>query len=171
MQDNMNERFPIVNELGEVIGCATRAECHNGSKLLHPVVHLHVFNEYGELFLQRRPEWKDIQPNKWDTAVGGHVSEGEDIESALHREALEELGLTAFDPEFITHYIFESDIDRELVHVFKTVIQEAPKPSNELNGGRFFELEDLKQLLDTPLFTPNFKQEFKEILLPYITNE
>ena len=43
MQDNHNERFPIVDEEGRVIGSATRGECHNGSKLLHPVVHLHVF--------------------------------------------------------------------------------------------------------------------------------
>lgn len=30
--------------------------------LLHPVVHLHLFNSRGELYLQKRPEWKDIQP-------------------------------------------------------------------------------------------------------------
>lgn len=39
--------------------------------LLHPVVHLHLFNSRGELYLQKRPEWKDIQPGRWDTAVGG----------------------------------------------------------------------------------------------------
>ena len=42
--------------------------------LLHPVVHLHLFNSRGELYLQKRPEWKDIQPGRWDTAVGGHVA-------------------------------------------------------------------------------------------------
>jgi isopentenyldiphosphate isomerase len=41
------------------------------------VVHLHVFNSRGELYLQKRPEWKDIQPGKWDTAVGGHIDLGE----------------------------------------------------------------------------------------------
>ena len=34
------EWFPLVNEKGETIGKATRKECHNGSKMLHPVVHL-----------------------------------------------------------------------------------------------------------------------------------
>ena len=38
------EWFPLVNEKGETIGKATRKECHNGSKMLHPVVHLHIFN-------------------------------------------------------------------------------------------------------------------------------
>ena len=44
--------LPLVDPAGNVIGKATRTECHNGSMLLHPVVHLHVFNEEGELYLQ-----------------------------------------------------------------------------------------------------------------------
>ena len=36
------EWFPLVNEKGETIGKATRKECHSGSKLLHPVIHLHI---------------------------------------------------------------------------------------------------------------------------------
>ena len=47
MQDNRLEKFPLVDENGVVIGSATRGECHDGSKLLHPVVHLHVFNSKG----------------------------------------------------------------------------------------------------------------------------
>lgn len=52
MTDNNEEMFPIVDEEGNITGAATRGECHNGSKLLHPVVHLHVFNSKGELYLQ-----------------------------------------------------------------------------------------------------------------------
>lgn len=63
--DNKEEMFPIVDEQGNIVGAATRGECHDGSKKLHPVVHLHVFNSKGELYLQKRPEWKDIQPGKW----------------------------------------------------------------------------------------------------------
>ena len=69
-KDNLEEVFPIVDEEGNVVGKASRKECHDGSKLLHPVVHLHVFDKDGRLYLQRRPDWKDIQPGKWDTAVG-----------------------------------------------------------------------------------------------------
>ncbi len=42
--DNNQEMFPIVDEQGNITGAATRGECHSGSKLLHPVIHLHVFN-------------------------------------------------------------------------------------------------------------------------------
>lgn len=38
--DNGAELFPVVDEAGNVVGSATRAECHGGGGLLHPVVHL-----------------------------------------------------------------------------------------------------------------------------------
>ena len=90
--------FPIVDEQGNIISAATRGECHNGSKLLHPVVHLHVFNSQGEIYLQKRPDWKDIQPGKWDTAVGGHVDYGEEIEDACDARCARSLALRILRP-------------------------------------------------------------------------
>ena len=49
---NKEELFPLVNKHGEVTGSATRGECHSGSMLLHPVVHLHLVTEQGCIYLQ-----------------------------------------------------------------------------------------------------------------------
>ena len=163
MRDNMKEMFPLVDEEGNITGAASRGECHNGSKLLHPVVHLHVFNSRGELYLQRRPLWKDIQPGKWDTAVGGHVDLGESVEMALRREVREELGMTDFTPETLTHYVFESATERELVFVHRTTYDGPITPSEELDGGRFWSLDEIRQHLGSGLFTPNFESEIRRL--------
>ena len=160
--DNQQEIFPIVDEAGQVTGSATRGECHSGSKLLHPVVHLHVFNSKGEVYLQRRPEWKDIQPGKWDTAVGGHIDYGETPEVALCREVREELGITDFTPVVIGKYVFESQRECELVYVHRTTYEGEIQPSkDELDGGRFWTMQEIREAMGQGILTPNFESEFK----------
>ena len=162
-KDNEQEMFPVVDEQGNLVGAATRGECHGGSMLLHPVVHLHVFNSKGKLYLQRRPLWKDIQPGKWDTAVGGHVDLGESVDMALMREAREELGLTEFTPERLTSYVFESERERELVFAHRITYDGAIAPSDELDGGRFWTLDEIRAQLGQGVFTPNFENEFRKL--------
>ena len=166
MQDNQAERFPIVDEEGRVVGATTRGKCHNGSRLLHPVVHLHVFNSQGEVYLQKRPMWKDIQPGKWDTAVGGHIDEGETPAQALIREVREELGITDFIPERVGQYVFESLREREYVYVNRTIYDGPIRPSAaELDGGRFWSLEEIRAAIGQQILTPNFESEFQRFFL------
>ena len=162
MKDNNKEMFPQVTPDGEIIGAITRGEAHSGSKLLHPVVHLHVFNSQRHLYLQKRPDWKDIQPGKWDTATGGHIDLGENVEMALRREVSEELGITQFEFETLGHYVFESERERELVYVHRTTYDLPITPnSGELDGGRFFSPQEIIDNMGKGLFTPNFESEYQ----------
>lgn len=162
-KDNLSEMLPLVDEEGNITGAASRGECHNGSMLLHPVVHLHVYNSKGELYLQKRPIWKDIQPGKWDTAVGGHIDLGEHVEQALRREAKEELGLEDFTPTALQTYVFQSECEKELVFPYKTVYDGPIQPSSETDGGRFWSKEELEEAFGKGIFTPNFEQEYTRL--------
>ena len=146
------EWFPLVDEKGETIGKATRKECHSGSKML--------------LYLQKRSMNKDIQPGKWDTAVGGHIDYEETVEDALHREVREELGITDFIPQFITRYVFESAIEKELVNTYRTTYDGPiiPDPS-ELDGGRFWSPSEILENMGKGIFTPNFEDEYKRLFM------
>jgi isopentenyldiphosphate isomerase len=165
------EWFPVVDEDGNTTGKAPRSVCHDGkSMLLHPVVHLHLFNTSGELFLQKRAKSKDIQPGKWDTSVGGHISLGETTAEALTREAAEELGLKSFIPGFLGKYVWKSSRERELVNSFSAVSDEFPSINlDEIEEGRFWSMKEIKENLGKNVFTPNFEYEFKMRFLSHET--
>lgn len=157
----IDELLPLIDTLGNIIGCASRDKCHNGSKLLHPVIHLHVFNKKGDILLQKRSINKDIQPQRWDTSVGGHVEYGEKIEEALKREAYEELKIRNFIPYFIQSYLFESNIEKEKIYSYKTTyIPTFYFNSKEIDDIRFWNLKEIHQNIGKNLFTLNFEYEF-----------
>ena len=164
MTARASEWFPVVEPSGLVIGRSTREYCHSGAKPLHPVIHIHIIDRYSRIYLQKRAMHKDIQPGKWDTAVGGHVSYGESLMEAVYREASEELGFSEFNPLHLKTYEFESQIERELVNVFAAVGSYQLHPDHdEVDEGRWWDIADIESGIGKGIFTPNFESEFQMI--------
>ncbi|KAA3613096.1 MAG: NUDIX domain-containing protein [Calditrichaeota bacterium] len=155
------EWFDQVDQNGKVLGKAPRSHFHGNPKLIHPVVHVHVFNKQGRLFLQKRIETKELYPGFWDTAVGGHVSAGENIHNAMLREAQEELGLNAAKAQPIFRYVMRNNWESELIHTYKIVHNGPFKLCPvEISDGRFWTMFEIRKNLGKGIFTPNFEQEF-----------
>jgi isopentenyldiphosphate isomerase/intracellular septation protein A len=156
------EWLPMVDEEGRILGKALRSYCHNGSRTLHPVVHLHLLGPDHSIFLQKRAITKLVQPGKWDTAVGGHLSYGETIEDSLKREAAEEIGLTGFEAIPALQYRWDSPIESELVYCFITR-QGTPAvlSPEEISEGKFWKFKAIDQNLGKGIFTPNFEHEYQ----------
>lgn len=158
------ELLPLVDSEGKVIGSAMRSECHKDNALTHPVVHVHITNGSGDLLLQKRSMAKLIQPGKWDTAVGGHITYGEPIEEALRREAYEEQGVKGGEFVPLTSYLWQCARETEFIYVYKCRYDNpSPVQVNEIDEVRFWTFGEIERNIGKGIFTPNFEKEFSLI--------
>ena len=158
------EIFDIVTEEGIVIGQAPRSECHGNPALMHRVVHVCVWKSEGSLVLQLRHPDKDIQPNKWDLSVGGHLALGEAPETAARREAREELGIDTGTLKFLYRYVWRTPIESELVYTY-SIVHNGPFiiDPGEISAIRPWSPQEINRALGSGKLTPNFEHEWRMI--------
>ncbi len=155
------EIFQLVDRNGTPTGQATRAACHGDPRLIHLVVHLHVFDAAGRLYLQKRASTKDTNPGLWDTSIGGHVMGGEPVEEALLREAREELGIDAATAVFLYALLNEGSFESEYARCYRMTWTGAITPDPvEIEEGRFFTVPEVEARLGTGFLTPLFEKEW-----------
>lgn len=161
----MEEYIEIINEEGNIIGLAPRSEVHGNPLLMHRVVHVLVFNEKGEILLQKRSKNKDVAPGKWDTSVGGHVNPGEDLISSAIREMNEELGILKDDLKYLYSYVHANSYETEHVTTFG-VVHDGGITFNreEIEEVRFWSIEEIKKSLGSGILSDNFEQEINMYL-------
>jgi mutator protein MutT len=142
----MQEMLDVVDEKNEVVGSAPYDEVYD-KRLNHRIVHVVIFNDKGEIFLQQRSAKKNFCPGHWVTSAGGHVQKGETYEQAAKRELKEELGikasLTKIDESTYDHYKM-----RKFLQVFRAVWNGPFKLNEkEVVGGRWFTVNDAKDMV------------------------
>ena len=95
------ERIIVVDEDDNVIGEEDKEKCHDGAGILHRAFLAMVFNRSGELLLTRRSMAKRLWPGYWDGTVASHTVKGEDYEQASRRRLKQEIGLAAYDVQYL----------------------------------------------------------------------
>ena len=159
------EILEIVDREVNTIGTAPRSEIHGNPSMLHKVVHVLVFNENGELLLQKRSMRKDVAPGKWDTSVGGHVPNGEDLATAAIRETEEELGITPVSLKPLYSYIHSNHYESELVFTH-SFMHNGPFSFNkeEIDEVKFWSIEEIKRIMGQGILSDNFESEIMKYL-------
>lgn len=158
------ERFDVVDENDRTIGTELRHVVH-GQNLLHRAVHILVFNEAGELLLQKRSAWKDREPSKWDSSAAGHLEPGEDYAAGAIRETGEELGIR---PELqgLGKIRACSNTGQEFVEVFRAQ-HDGPfvLPPAEIEDAMFFPLSVIRDWMAARPedFAPGFWEVWKKV--------
>jgi len=170
------ECLQLVDRDGNPVGTAPRSECHGNPELIQAVVHLHLFDRDGRLYLQKRAATKDRFPGRWDTSVGGHVAPGETPDQAIQRETREELGIDLSDSdeaaglnrlERLAPYIYSDEVETEYIIPYRLLYSGTPRPNpEELAEGAFFEVGEIRHRLaeKSEVFTPHFRLAFEHLL-------
>ena len=123
VENNLTDFLPIVNERGNIVGRALYCEIHNGNKVLHPAVHLVVFNSKNEI----------VGKYCW------HVGFGETAEKTLKRKVVD-ITSQGIKPKLKKQYIREDKNEKELVSVFTAVSDAEFLPSpDDKEWERIFE--------------------------------
>ena len=139
------EMFDVVDENDVPVEQLPRSEVHR-QWLRHRAVHLQVFNSAGEIFLQRRAAWKDINPWLWDSGAAGHVSAGEGYLLSAHREIEEELGVRSAEFTSIGKLPPSRITGNEFIEVYTTRADGPFKlQQSEIATGSFFPLDQVRR--------------------------
>ncbi len=69
-----------------------------------PDIAMGALIQSGTVLLARRGPERKAYPNCW-SLPGGHVEEGEDVETALQRELMEEIGVTTVHCQLIGSFV------------------------------------------------------------------
>jgi len=165
----MEEQVVLVNQKDEVLGLMEKQQAHiNG--LLHRAFSVFLFNDNGEMLLQKRASGKYHSPGQWTNAVCSHPRNGETYVEAANRRVKEELGIaTELSEKF--HFIYKADVggnlwEHELDHVFTGNFDgEFNLNKNEVSEVRYISMENLdKEITENP---EHFTEWFKIILKEY----
>jgi isopentenyl-diphosphate delta-isomerase len=89
------EALILVDPSDEVVGYLDKAQAHDGEGILHRAFSLFVFNDKGQLLLQRRAAEKRLWPGFWSNSCCSHPRQSETMDLAVHRRLEQELGLSA----------------------------------------------------------------------------
>lgn len=160
----------LVDENDNVLGTMEKLKAHQEA-LLHRAFSVFLFNDRGEMLLQKRAAKKYHSPGKWTNAVCSHPYFGESYQQGAERRLREELGIEA-QIDFSFSFIYKADVgdglfEHELDHVFTGKYNgEFHLNPDEVSEVRYESLESIQK--DIQQHPENYTEWFKIILQEYI---
>lgn len=115
------EKVVLVNPNDEVLGQMDKMQAHENG-LLHRAFSVFLFNDQGEMLLQKRASEKYHSPNQWTNACCSHPRLNESYLDGAIRRTKEELGIDCELTEKF-RFIYKADVgnglwEHELDYVF-----------------------------------------------------
>lgn len=163
----MTDELILVDEKDAPLGKMDKLLVHQKG-LLHRAFSVFIFNSKGELLLQQRAEGKYHSGGLWTNTCCSHPRYGEQLEEAVDRRMMEEMGMsceTTFAFNFIYFAAFENGLsEHELDHVFMGKSDDEPSlNSEEVQNWKYIDLDSLEAEI---VKTPKLYSEWMKICLP-----
>lgn len=159
----------LVDEQDRQIGVMEKMEVHQKA-LLHRAFSIFIFNNKGEMLLQKRAANKYHSGGLWTNACCSHPQPGQTTEEAAINRLQEEMGFTtpikkAFD--FVYKAAFENGLtEHEFDHVFTGIYEGIIIPNEEeVSDYCYKTIEDIKAALQSQpeLYTEWFRIAFPKL--------
>ena len=165
----MEEMVVLVSENDEVLGQMEKMAAHENG-ILHRAFSVFLFNDNGEMLLQKRAARKYHSPGQWTNAVCSHPRIQETFLEGAKRRMMEEMGIEA-EIEEKFHFIYkaevgngllEHELDRVFVGTYNGSFRLNP---DEVEAVRYISMDDLeREMKEHPV---HFTEWFKIILKEY----
>ncbi|MDA9631699.1 isopentenyl-diphosphate Delta-isomerase [Bacteroidota bacterium] len=165
----IEDKVILVDNNDNQIGLMPKLEAHEKG-VLHRAFSVFIFNNHGELMLQRRALTKYHSPGLWTNTCCSHQRDGESNISSGKRRLNEEMG---FDTELFekTSFIYKAKFDNGLIehefdHVLVGSYNHSPIINSiEVDSWKWMSLENIKKdINDHP---DNYTAWFKIIFEKY----
>jgi isopentenyl-diphosphate Delta-isomerase len=143
------ESVILVDREDNVMGTMEKMEAHRRG-LLHRAFSILLFNQHGELLLQKRSASKYHSPGLWTNTVCSHPLPDESMEDATRRKLIQEMGID-LQPEFAYKFIYHAAFDNgltehEMDYVFVGQFDGTPILNNEeVSDWKFVSLSFLRE--------------------------
>jgi len=166
----MKDFVVLVDQKDNAIGTMEKLEAHQKG-LLHRAFSVFIFNDKGELLIQRRALDKYHSPGLWTNSCCSHPKPKESLLDAAHRRLEEEMGMKCPNLQPVNSFIYKTDFDNGLIeneydHIVLGTTNALPRINpDEVHEYAYLSIEEIKERIakapDT--FTYWFKLAIRKI--------
>mmetsp|Transcript_12461 Transcript_12461/g.32270 ORF Transcript_12461/g.32270 Transcript_12461/m.32270 type:complete len:128 (-) Transcript_12461:122-505(-) len=118
-----------------------------------------IFNDEGQLFVQKRVDFKETYPSFYDPAPGGVVGHGEPYEENAAREIEEEMGVTGVALKREFDFQFRDETSHVWGRLFSCTYNGPFRlQESEVASAHFMDIEQVKDLIDSGIVCPDSAQ-------------
>jgi isopentenyldiphosphate isomerase len=170
------EYYDVVNEKDEVIGKASRKECHSNPALIHRGANIYIFNSPALEFILRmkRSIQQDTEKGKFIFCLGEHVRMGEDYESAIKRGIYEEIGLESLPlrkigDKIIHRLKIQTEIHQNFIGIYTGDLNKIKLNREEVVKAEFISISELIQNIQKNRNAyASYTESALSIIMPYL---